>query len=94
MKLVYQAQRADSRTERLKLDPPPKYIRNALNTEVLVRLKDGSEFLGRLVDYDSVMNLILEDSKEVDRQGNPRINLGKVMIRGSQIIFVRIAPQP
>ncbi|PSN91770.1 hypothetical protein B9Q03_03270 [Candidatus Marsarchaeota G2 archaeon OSP_D] len=78
----------------MRVDPPPKYIRNALNTEVLVRLKDGSEFVGKLVDYDSVMNLILEDSKEVDRDGNPRINLGKVMIRGSQIIFVRVAPQP
>jgi small nuclear ribonucleoprotein len=92
--LVYQTQKTDTRSERLRVDPPPKYIRNALNTEVLVRLKDGSEFVGKLVDYDSVMNLILEDSKEVDRDGNPRINLGKVMIRGSQIIFVRVAPQP
>jgi len=92
--LVYQTQKTDTRPERLRVDPPPKYIRNALNTEVLVRLKDGSEFVGKLVDYDSVMNLILEDSKEVDREGNPRINLGKVMIRGSQIIFVRVAPQP
>ncbi len=92
--MVYQTQKTDTRSERLRVDPPPKYIRNALNTEVLVRLKDGSEFVGKLVDYDSVMNLILEDSKEVDRDGNPRINLGKVMIRGSQIIFVRVAPQP
>lgn len=92
--MVYQSQKADSKSEKPRVDPPPKYIRNALNTEVLVRLKDGSEFVGRLVDYDSVMNLILEDSKEVDRDGNPRINLGRVMIRGSQIIFVRVSPQP
>ncbi len=92
--MVYQTQKTDTRSERTRIEPPPKYIRNALNTEVLVRLKDGSEFIGKLVDYDSVMNLILEDSKEVDREGNPRINLGKVMIRGSQIIFVRVSPQP
>lgn len=90
--MVYQTQKTDTRSERLKVEPPPKYIKNALNTEVLVRLKDGSEFVGKLVDYDSVMNLILEDSKEVDRDGNPRINLGRVMIRGSQIIFVRVSP--
>jgi len=90
--LVYQAQKTDMKGERVRFDPPPKYIKNALNTEILVRLKDGSEFVGKLVDYDSVMNLILEDSKEVDREGNPRINLGRVMIRGSQIIFVRVSP--
>lgn len=90
--MVYQTQKTDTRSERLRVEPPPKYIKNALNTEVLVRLKDGSEFVGKLVDYDSVMNLILEDSKEVDRDGNPRINLGRVMIRGSQIIFVRVSP--
>jgi small nuclear ribonucleoprotein len=74
-----------------RVDPPTKYIRNALNTEILVRLKDGSEYTGKLINYDSVMNLILLESKEVDHSGNPQVNLGKVMIRGSNIIFVRVS---
>jgi small nuclear ribonucleoprotein len=90
--LAYQGQRMEPKQgDKTKTDPPTKYIRNALNTEILVRLKDGSQFMGKLVNFDSVMNLILLESKEVDKDGTPHINLGKVMIRGSNIIFVRIA---
>jgi len=76
--------------EKAKVESPTKYIKNALNTQVLVRLKDGSQFVGKLINYDSVMNLILVESKEVDQNGNPQVNLGKVLIRGSNIIFVKV----
>jgi small nuclear ribonucleoprotein len=90
--MTYQGQRSESRSlDRPRIDGPTKYIRNGLNTEILVRLKDGSQFLGHLTSFDSVMNLILTESREIDKSGNPKMNLGRVMIRGSNIIFVRIS---
>lgn len=91
--MLRQGQRTDyhQMDSAVRREPPTRFIRNALNTEVLVRLKDGSEFLGKLVDFDSVMNIILVDAKEIDGSGNPVISLGKVMIRGSNIIFVRVS---
>jgi small nuclear ribonucleoprotein len=84
------AGKVEIKGEKAKVESPTKYIKNALNTQVLVRLKDGSQFVGKLINYDSVMNLILVESKEVDQNGNPQVNLGKVLIRGSNIIFVKV----
>ncbi|MEM3856897.1 MAG: LSM domain-containing protein [Thermoprotei archaeon] len=91
--MLRQGQRIDPRQQDRvsRPEPPTRFIKNALNTEVLVRLKDGSEFLGKLVDYDMVMNLILVEAREIDEASNPLVNLGKVMIRGSNIIFVRVS---
>ncbi|HIQ03510.1 MAG TPA: Sm ribonucleo [Desulfurococcales archaeon] len=76
---------------RKDIGSPLKYLRSAINNLVLVKLKDGSEFIGRLVHCDNTMNLMLEDCLEV-REGinNPVAKYGRVFVRGSNILFVTL----
>ena len=77
------------------LDSPLKYLRNAINNTVLVRLKDGSEYVGRLELCDNTMNLLLSDCIEV-REGSrqPIAKYGKVLVRGSNILFISTDYKP
>ena len=61
-----------------------------LNMEVLVRLKDGSEYRGVVEDVDHSMNLILGDAVQVEEDGNPLVKYGRVFIRGSNIVFIAV----
>ncbi len=74
-----------------KSDSPLKRLRSAANRVILVKLKDGSEYIGKLALSDSTMNLILDDCVEV-KEGStePIAKYGRVLIRGSNILFVSL----
>ncbi len=72
---------------------PIRYLRGQTNKEVYVRLKDGSEYIGRLIATDSTMNLILDDAKRLQGGGREvKAVLGKVLIRGSMIQYISFDP--
>lgn len=73
-----------------KLVSPLKYLRGAVNQVVLVKLKDGKEYVGVLELVDNTMNVVLADCEEIDSNGKPTAKYGKVLIRGSHILFVSI----
>ncbi len=73
-----------------KIATPLKYLRSAVNQIVLVKLKDGTEYIGVLELVDNTMNVVLADCEEIDSSGNPQAKYGRVLIRGSQILFVSI----
>jgi len=73
-----------------KLVSPLKYLRSAINQIVLVKLKDGTEYVGVLELVDNTMNVVLADCEEIDPNGNPATKYGRVLIRGSHILFVSI----
>ena len=73
--------------------PPIRYLRNALNREIYVRLKDGSEYIGVLIATDSTMNIVLDQAKRLQGGGKEvKAVLGKVFIRGSMIQYVSFDP--
>ncbi len=74
-----------------RLESPLKYLRSAVNRVVLVKLKDGTEYIGKLKLSDNTMNLILEECIEV-KEGTeePIANYGTALIRGSNILFVSL----
>jgi len=73
---------------------PVKYLRNQTNKEIYVRLKDGSEYIGRLVATDPTMNLVLDDAKRLQGGGKEvKAVLGKVFIRGSMIQYISFEPE-
>ncbi|MEM1927914.1 MAG: LSM domain-containing protein [Acidilobaceae archaeon] len=76
-----------------EFQPPLRYLRNALNSRVYVKLKDGTEYVGRLVSADSLMNLVLEDSFEVKDGRSPAAKMGVLLVRGSMILFVSFNPE-
>ncbi len=70
---------------------PLKVLREAVGRIILVKLKDGTEYIGRLEMTDSTMNLVLSDCVEV-KEGTtePVVKYGQVLIRGSQILFISV----
>ena len=73
-----------------RLISPLKYLRSAINQIVLVKLKDGTEYVGVLELVDNTMNVVLSGCEEIDPNGNPTAKYGRVLIRGSHILFVSI----
>jgi small nuclear ribonucleoprotein len=72
---------------------PLKYLRDAVNSPIYVKLKDGSEYVGILRVSDSTMNLILEEVVEVKGGKQVVAKLGRVMIRGSMIQYISFNPE-
>ncbi len=69
-----------------------RLLNKALNSQILVKLKDGHEYIGNLVKYDQTMNLVLTDAIETIDNGSPLAKYGKVLVRGSNILYIVTSP--
>jgi len=67
---------------------PIKILQKATNNLVLIKLKDGKEYRGRLKEIDVYMNLVLEGAEEL-MEGNPTAKFGEVLIRGNNILYIK-----
>lgn len=67
---------------------PIKILRKAIDGIVLVKLKDGKEYRGRLKEIDVYMNLVLEGAEELE-DGKPTAKYGEVLIRGNNILYIK-----
>ncbi|ACB40889.1 U6 snRNA-associated Sm-like protein LSm6 [Pyrobaculum neutrophilum] len=74
--------------QQLKLPSPIKVLTKMLNKEVVARLKGGVAVRGTLTAYDGCMNLVLDNAAELDKAGEPVARYGRIVIRGSQVIYV------
>ena len=54
-----------------------------------VRLKSEVEYRGKMSNVDSYMNLILIDAEEFSGS-NVIANYGKVVIRGNNVLFIKL----
>lgn len=69
---------------------PLKVLYKALNATILVKLKDGREFAGKLVRTDDTMNMILIEASEVADGGGTQVaKYGKLLVRGNNILYVK-----
>lgn len=68
---------------------PLSVLQKAANKIVSVRLKSDLEYRGRMANVDSYMNLILLDAEESEN-GQKKANYGKVVIRGNNVLYIRI----
>ncbi len=67
---------------------PIKILQKATSNLVLIKLKDGREYRGRLKEIDVYMNLVLEGAEEL-MEGNPTAKFGEVLIRGNNILYIK-----
>jgi small nuclear ribonucleoprotein len=68
---------------------PLNVLQRSLNRKVAVRLKSEIEYRGKMSNVDSYMNLILVDAEEFD--GSALLaNYGKVVIRGNNVLFIKL----
>lgn len=70
---------------------PLNTLQKAINKPVIVRLKGELEYRGTMSNVDAYMNVILTDAEEY-AAGSLSANFGKVVIRGNNVIFIKIQP--
>ncbi|HEY7507932.1 MAG TPA: U6 snRNA-associated Sm-like protein LSm6 [Nitrososphaera sp.] len=68
---------------------PLSILQRSLNRKVAVRLKSEIEYKGRMNNVDSYMNLILTDAEEFNG-ADVMANYGKVVIRGNNVLFIKL----
>lgn len=66
-----------------------RLLNKALHNQILVKLKDGHEYIGNLMKFDQTMNLILIDAVEAVDDGNPVAKYGKILVRGNNILYIK-----
>lgn len=64
-------------------------LQKAINRWVAVRLKSDLEYKGKMSNCDAYMNVILLDAEEYNA-GTLSANYGKVVIRGNNVLFIKI----
>jgi len=70
-----------------KIERPLDLLNNSKEAEVLVELKSGKEFVGALISFDIHINLILDNTKEME-DGKIKRSIGLTFLRGDTIIFI------
>ena len=72
------------------MEAPIRLLEKALNTTIVIRLKDNRELEGRLKAVDAYMNVELSDAMERDQEGNKIVKFGELFLRGNNILYVKI----
>ncbi len=67
---------------------PLTILQNAQNSQILLRLKDGTEYKGLLKEIDAYMNMILENATEI-MDGSPVAKYSEIFIRGNNLLFIK-----
>ena len=68
---------------------PLQSLQRAVNKSVTVRLKSDLEYRGKMTNVDAYMNVILSETEEYS-SGTLSANFGKVIIRGNNVLFIKI----
>jgi small nuclear ribonucleoprotein len=69
------------------IERPLDLLNSSKNKEVLVHLKGDKQFVGTLLAFDIHINLVLDNTKEMQNNEIKR-NLGLTFLRGDTIIFI------
>ena len=77
---------------------PIDYLKDSINQVILIKVKRNRLFRGKLGGFDEHLNLYLEGTSQIfeyqDEEGNIREeheNLGSIVVRGDNVIFVNLA---
>ena len=68
---------------------PLNVLQKAISKQVSVRLKSELEYKGKMSSVDPYMNVILVDAEELEN-GSKKANYGKVVIRGNNVLYIKI----
>ncbi len=68
---------------------PLNVLQRSVNNNVIVKLKNGIGYKGKMVQADGCMNILLKGAVEFHGE-NQIANYGDVFIRGNNILYVCI----
>ena len=71
----------------MESDRPLDALNAARNKRVLVELKNGKQYIGKLKAFDIHINTVLEDAEEHEN-GALKRKVGNVFLRGDTIILI------
>ena len=77
-----------------KLEPskkPLNVLTKQLNAHVIITLKNGVEYKGRMTRCDGHMNIMLDGASE-SLKDKPIANYGTVLVRGNNILYIALEP--
>jgi len=68
---------------------PLTMLQKHTKKNVIVRLKNDVEYRGKMDNVDSYMNLIMADTEELNN-GKLVEKFGKVIVRGNNVLFIKL----
>ena len=69
-----------------------KILEESLGRMVLVHLKGGRSFRGKLQGFDQHMNLVLEEAEDISDTNNT-IRIGTIIVRGDNVVILSPPPR-
>jgi small nuclear ribonucleoprotein len=66
---------------------PTSVLERIVQQRVVILLKDGRKLSGRLLGMDEHLNMVLDETEETGP--NPSRRLGRVVLRGSNVITLQ-----
>lgn len=76
----------------MAVDMAIKVLDESLGKVVLIKLKGGKVIRGTLLGFDQHMNLLLENSEEIQEEGSTNV-LGTIVVRGDNVIMISPPPK-
>ncbi|UCC19076.1 MAG: RNA-binding protein [Promethearchaeota archaeon] len=77
---------------------PIDYLKDSLNKVILIKVKRNRLFRAKLMSFDEHLNIYIENAEQIfeyqDDEGNIREeheDLGDIVIRGDNIIFINLS---
>lgn len=68
---------------------PLTILQKNTKKNVIVRLKNEVEYKGKMDNVDSYMNLIMTDAEEL-KDDKVIANYGRVIVRGNNVLFIKL----
>ena len=68
---------------------PLTTLQKSTKKNIVVRLKNEVEYKGKMENVDSYMNLIMTDAEELS-DGKPVGKFGRVIVRGNNVLFIKL----
>ena len=68
---------------------PLTTLQKSTKKNIVVRLKNEVEYKGKMENVDSYMNLIMTDAEELSN-GKPIGKFGRVIVRGNNVLFIKL----
>jgi small nuclear ribonucleoprotein len=71
----------------MNIERPLDLLNQSKGKEVLIKLKNGKQIVGKLLAFDININVVLENAKEII-DSEMKTGLGLTFIRGDSIVYI------
>lgn len=65
-----------------------RYLQNRARIQVWLNENVNLRIEGHIIGFDEYMNLVLEDSYEVNAKSNTRRKVGRILLKGENITLI------